>query len=205
MKYAVGAAAADALLRVCHDVAASDETADAFPTLVAVASSALLGADESYVTDAELARAWARLQPALAAEEHAATLAEVRAALEACCTRFHACQDNVRRTALLRAATQQRAVDSFVEGRHPVVVPPKLQTETAVKVGPAQADRRRNKKARKASSYDGLQRSRGSLLGRVGLACGVLLVVSCIAFLASDGRRRRRLLRKFWRALRGRQ
>ena len=139
------AATLAALQRVCDDAAQS--VPDAYPALLAVCSSALLGADESYVSATEMARAYRRLAPALAG---GAAQEAVAARLDSCRAAFDALDDDdPRKAELLRAPYQQKAVDRFAAGTQPCIVEtslPRLPRADAT----AQALRRRRAKIARA-------------------------------------------------------
>ena len=176
------AATLASLRRVCSDSAES--APDAYPSLLAVCTAALLHVDESYVSAGEMAKAHRRLAPALAAlgDEGAG----VSARLEACRDAFEALdEEDPRRAELLRAPPQQRAVDRFAGGNHPVLaytslppLPPANATAQALR-------RRRAKRARAERDARGegpdavrARRRRSALLSVAGAALATLLLAA---------------------------
>ena len=181
------AATLAALQRVCDDAAQS--VPDAYPALLAVCSSALLGADESYVSATEMARAYRRLAPALAG---GAAQEAVAARLESCRAAFDALdEDDPRKAELLRAPYQQKAVDRFAAGTTPCIVEtslPRLPRADAT----AQALRRRRAKIARAEREARGQgpaavrarRQRHALLLGGCAALAVLLLVAALRWSA---------------------
>ena len=171
------AAALAALQRVCDD--AAESAPDAYPALLAVCSSALLGADESYVTAAEMARAYRRLAPALAG---GAAQEAVAARLDACRAAFDSLDEqDPRRLELLRAPYQQKAVDRFAAGTHPCIVGsalPRLPPANAT----AQALRRRRAKIARAERD---ARGEGPAAVRARRQRNALVLGGCAALLAA--------------------
>ena len=169
-------AALAALRRVCDD--AADSAPDSYPALLAVASSALLGADESYVSATEMARAYRRLAPALAG---GAAHEVIAARLEACRAAFESLdEDDPRRAELLRAPYQQKAVDRFAAGTHPCIVAttlPRLPPANAT----AQALRRRRAKIARAERD---ARGDGPAAVRARRQRNALLLGGCAALVA---------------------
>ena len=168
-----------ALRRVCAD--AAEGAPDAYPALLAVCTTALLHVDESYVSDAELAKAQRRLTPALAA------CPDVAAALEACRVAFEALdEEDPRRAELLRAPPQQRAVDRFAGGTHPCVAPTTLPPLPPANATAQALRRRRAKRARAEREARGegptavRARRRNTLLLAAGCAALALVLLAAL-------------------------
>lgn len=134
---ALDTATLSSLLSACDDTAST--APHAWPPLLAVASAALLNADESYVSDSELKRGRARLQPVLELRgPHSDVLEQLAAKLDACRASFESLPgDSGERKALLRAPVQQRAIDAFLAGTRPCIVLPSTPPPQAAANPPA--------------------------------------------------------------------